>query len=228
MNTITNPDINAIKNSIIFKDIDEKDILPMLGCLSPTKKSYKKGSYILNQGEYIDFVCLIISGSVRIENIDIWGNRKIMSELTKSDIFAESYACVTNEPLMVDAIASSDCVILTMNMNKVMTTCPSSCNFHNKLIKNMLSVFAMKNIAFTRKIEHITQKNTREKVLSYLNYMSSKFGSTSFEIPFNRQQLADYLSVERSALSSELSKMQADGLISYKKNKFTLHIKREQ
>ena len=113
-------------------------------------------------------------------------------------------------------------------MNKVMTTCPSSCNFHNKLIKNMLSVFAMKNIAFTRKIEHITQKNTREKVLSYLNYMSSKFGSNSFEIPFNRQQLADYLSVERSALSSELSKMQADGLISYKKNKFTLHIKREQ
>ncbi len=134
-NRITNSDINTIKNSIIFKDIDEKDILPMLGCLSPTKKSYKKGSYILNQGEYIDFVCLIISGSVRIENIDIWGNRKIMSELTKIDIFAESYACVTNEPLMVDAIASSDCVILTMNMNKVMTTCPSSCNFHNKLIK---------------------------------------------------------------------------------------------
>ena len=151
-----------------------------------------------------------------------------MSELTKSDIFAESYTCVTNEPLMVDAIASSDCEILTMNMNTVMTICPSSCNFHNKLIKNMLSVFAMKNIAFTRKIDHLTQKNTMEKVLSYLNYMSSKFGATSFEISFNRQQLADYLSVERSALSSELSKLQADGLISYRKNKFTLHIKREQ
>lgn len=221
---LTNENISTMKKSIIFRGIDEKNMISMVSCLSAKKKSYKKGAYILNQGDCIDYLCLILSGSVSIENIDIWGNRKIISKLNSSDIFAESYACIVDEPLMVSAVATSDCEILTMNMNRVMTTCSSACSFHNFLIKNMLSVFAMKNISFTRKLEHITQKNTREKVLSYLNYIASKKNSTSFEIPFNRQQLADYLSVDRSALSAELSKMQSEGLISFYKNKFVIHI----
>lgn len=224
---LTLQNIDTLKKSIIFRGINEKDIVSMMSCLSAQKKFYNKGTYILNQGDCIDYLCLILSGSVRIENTDIWGKRKIFSDLSESDIFAESYACVVNEPLMVDAVATSDCEILTINMNKIITTCPSACSFHNFLIKNMLSVFAMKNISFTRKLEHITQKNTREKVLSYLNYISSKNNSTSFEIPFNREQLADYLSVDRSALSSELSRMKSDGLISFKKNKFTINIDKE-
>ena len=217
-------ELNTLKKSVIFEGIDDDNIVNILDCLSSVYKTYEKDNYLYHIGDKIESIGLVLSGSVTVERYDLLGNRKIIAYIHPGDIFGESYACVNKEPLMVNIVASEDCEILFMNVNRVLTLCGSSCEFHNKLVSNLLNILALKNLNFTRKLEILTQKTTREKIMLYLEYEASKFGSTEFSIPFNRQQLADFLSVDRSALSSELSKMQKDGLIEFQKNKFKINI----
>ena len=109
-----------------------------------------------------------------------------------------------------------------MDVSRVLTVCGSACAFHARLMRNLLAVLAEKNLQFSEKLTYMTQRSTRQKLLSYLSAESLRRGAREFEIPFNRQQLADYLSVDRSALSGELSKLRGEGLLDYRKNKFTL------
>ena len=217
-------ELKILKKSIIFEDINEKNIVSILDCLSSVYKTYEKDNYLYHIGDKIESIGLVLSGSVSIERYDLWGNRKIIASIHPGDIFGESYACVNKEPLMVNIVATDDCEILFMNVSRVLTLCNSSCEFHSKLVSNLLNILARKNLNFTRKIEILTQKTTREKIMLYLEYEASNADSTEFSIPFNRQQLADFLSVDRSALSSELSKMQRDGLIEFNKNSFKINI----
>jgi len=142
----------------------------------------------------------------------------------EGDLFAEAYACAGNRPMNVSVYAASGGEALMLDCRRIVTTCPTSCAFHARLIQNLLSVVARKNIQLSGKMEHLSRRTTREKLLSYLSERSEQAGSLTFEIPFNRQELSDFLCVERSAMSAELSRMKRDGLLSYQKNRFTLHM----
>lgn len=185
-------------------------------------KKYNKQAIILHAGTPIDSMGFILSGSVIIEQTDIWGNQTIFDRIPSGQIFAETYACVPDELLMVNVVAAEETEILFLKTERILKTCSSSCKFHSRLIHNLLSVMAAKNLTLTRKMSHITSKTIRGRLLSYLSFQALKQRTYTFEIPFNRQQLADYLCVDRSAMSHELSKMQKEGLLSFDKNKFHL------
>jgi len=217
--------IEILAHCELFHGIDKRDIVSALTCLQGTIKKFKKNDFIYSMGEIVESAGIVVSGSINIVQNDIWGNQNILSHIPVGEIFAEAYACADKEPLMIDVIATKDCEILFFNINKIVNTCSNSCNFHNILTKNLLKILANKNLNLTRKIAHTTPKLIRERIMNYFSYEATKQGKYSFEIPFSRQQLADYLRVDRSALSNELSKMQKEGIISYDKNFFNILIK---
>ncbi len=214
--------LEVIKKSRLFRDIKENEIEAMLACLSVSSREYAKGEFILRAGEPARAIGLVLSGTVHIIKEDFLGNRNIISEAAPGGIFAESYACVPGAPLGVSVTAAASSSVMFMNVSRVLTVCGSACAFHARLMSNLLAVLAEKNLRFSEKLTYMTQRSTRQKLLAYLSAESLRRGAHEFEIPFNRQQLADYLSVDRSALSAELSKMRAEGLLDYSKNKFAL------
>ena len=216
-------DYKLISQSELFQGIDENEIKELLHCLGAVKRTYQKGEFIYSAGEPIPAMGMVLSGNVQIEQTDFWGDTTIFGNAGPGQIFGETYACLPKEPSMVDVIASKESEVLLLQAEKVLYTCPSSCTFHNRLIHNLLSVLASKNLTLSRKITHISPKSIRERMMSYLSFQAICHGNREFDIPFNRQQLAGYLNVDRSALSHELSKMQQDGLISFKQNHFILY-----
>lgn len=206
--------------SELFAGIEAQELENLLNCLKPLKKTYKKGEYICRAGEPLRFMGFVLSGSVNIERNDAWGNQSLLGRVEAGEVFGETYACVPGEILMVDVAAVEPCKILFLDMGKLLTTCSSACGFHNRLIQNLVRVMAAKNLNLSRKINDTAPKSIRGRLLSYLSYQVVKQGGYKFEIPFNRQQLADYLGVDRSAMSNELSKMQREGLIEYRRNWF--------
>lgn len=214
--------LSIIEKSSIFRGIEGQEIEPMLKCLSATTSTYKKQEFILRNGDYATNVGMILAGSATIIQEDFWGNRNIITKICPSQLFAETYACNQGIPLHISVIASEPATVLYLDVNRVLTTCSSSCQFHNRLIRNLVSSLAQKNLLMNEKMLHMAQRTTREKLLSYLSAEAIEQGSSSFEIPYNRQQLADYLSVDRSAMSNELSKLQKEGTLTYTRNHFTL------
>ena len=208
--------------SKFFVGISENDIIPMLKCLKAEKKSFSKGEYIFRAGDKIKSAAFLLSGKTVIQKEDYWGNLSIINVILPGNLFGEAFAGPDSPDFTGNAIAAENSDILFMDFRRLMTTCSSACSFHHAAVINMFSVITEKNRMLTQKIEHMAQRTTRAKLLSYLSACSVQSGSNSFEIPLNRQQLADYLSVERSAMSNELSKMQSDGIIEYSKNHFTL------
>lgn len=206
----------------LFQGVSQKEAESMLDCLQGEEKFYQKGEMILRMGDTVSSLGMVLSGSVMIENDDIWGNRSILDQIGAGQVFAETYACVQDEKLMVNVVAAEDAEILFLNTERVIRTCFRSCPFHGMLIKNLLAISAQKNLNLSRRIFHTSPKTIRGKLLSYLSDQAVKWGRPEFDILFNRQQLADYLGVDRSAMSKELGKMQKDGLIKVKKNHFTM------
>lgn len=206
--------------SELFMGIEQKELEALLDCLKPMRRKYRKGEYVCRAGESIRHMGFILEGSVNIERNDIWGNQSLLGRVVAGEVFGETYACVPGEVLMVDVVAVEACDILFLDMGKLLKTCSSACGFHNRLIQNLVGVMAAKNLNLSRKINDTASKSIRGRLLSYLSHQVVKQGAYKFEIPFNRQQLADYLGVDRSAMSNELSKMQREGLIEYRKNWF--------
>lgn len=167
---------------------------------------------------------MILSGQALIINDDVWGNRNIITELSSGMLYGESYACISSVPAQISVIANENLTIMLFNINHIVTTCSSSCSFHTRLIHNLLEIIARKNVRLMNKIDHVSKKNLRDKILNYLSSESMHAGSNTFTIPYDRQGLADYLNADRSALSSELSKLQKEGVLSYKKNTFSLRV----
>lgn len=211
-----------LKRSELFHNIAEEEIESMLSCLMAEKKSYQKGECIFRQGEQIPALALLLEGNVHIQKEDYWGNLSILNEIVEGEVFGEVYACLGKEEILHNAIAVKESAVLLLNIHKILTVCPSACPFHGQLIQNLLTVMASKNKVLTQKLEHMSKRTTREKLLSYLSEQTIKAGSSSFDISFNRQQLADYLSVDRSAMSNELCKMRDEGMLSFHKNHFEL------
>lgn len=206
----------------LFKDIPEEDIDSMLDCLNAQKLTCQKNEAIFNAGDPPEYFGIVLSGSVHVLQEDYWGNRTILTSVQPGGLFGEAFSCAEVSTLPVSVIAQSYCEILLIDSRRILNSCSSSCTFHTRLIGNLMKILAGKNIFLTRKMEHISKKTTKEKVLSYLSECAVSAGTNSFTIPFNRQELADYLSVERSALSATLGKMRDEGLITFEKSRFTL------
>lgn len=211
-----------LKNARLFQGIAETEIQDMLKCLSAAKRTYQKGEYIFRRGEPITSVAMLLEGCVHIQKEDYWGNLSILSEISEGELFGEVYACLGGDEILNHAVAVKQSTVLFMDINRILTVCPSACQFHERLVRNLLSVIALKNKVLTQKLEHMSKRTTREKLLSYLSEQSLKCGCASFDIPFNRQQLADFLSVDRSAMSGELCKMRDEGILLFHRNHFVL------
>lgn len=211
-----------LANTALFRGTSSLEAEAMLNCLGAMERGYAKGEQIYHSGDYVTDLGMVLSGSTLIQTDDLWGNTTVLDKIGPGQIFAETYACVPGEPLMVDVVAAEESQVLFLNVERVLQVCPHTCAHHSKLIRNLLLLSAQKNLNLSRKIFYTSSKTIRGRLLSYLSYQARRNGTPSFTIPFNRQQLADYLNVERSALSNELSKMQRDGLLLVERNRFTL------
>ena len=211
-----------LANTQLFRGISECEIEELLLCLRAHERNFQKGDVIFRAGSPVDEFGLVLSGSVNIVVNLYWGNSIIFGHVGKGEVFSENYAAVPGKELLCDVVACEDTHVLFLKMQSVMTTCRKGCAYHNRIIQNMLRISAQKNLNMSSRMMHTASKSLRERLLSYLSEQALERGSAHFTIPFNRQQLADYLAVNRSAMSNELSKMQAEGLISYRKNEFLL------
>jgi len=214
--------INVLKKCILFKNIEDNDIVPLLGCINGRKKPYKKGETIFYEGDIISEIGIVLSGSVELIRYDYNGNKSIVTFVKESELFGESFACLGNRKIPVSIVAKEDSVICLIDIKRIIKTCSNSCNFHNLMIHNLLRVVALKNVILNQKIEIISKRTTREKLLTYLYIESKKAKSKSFYIPYDRQGLADYLEVDRSGLSNEISKLIKEEIIKSEKNYFEL------
>lgn len=214
-------DYLSLSNTKLFKEISSENIQYVLKCLQSNLKSFSKGEVIYSIGDKIEEIGLILSGLVLIENNDFWGNRSILAAIEKDHIFAESYA-LANKKLNITVTAAEATEVLFLNAKSVITMCGKACYFHTQLIQNLLSISSINNIRLSQRILNTSSKTIRGRLISYLSEEAHKNSSNEFKIPLNRQGLADYLNVDRSALSNELGKMRDEKLLSFYKNKFQL------
>lgn len=215
----------AIRSSRLFSGTTEEEITAMLACLGAEKRSFPKDAFLLRAGDRAESIGLVLSGSVLVIQEDIWGNRNILSRAGPGQTFAAAFACAPGSVLNVSAAAEVPVTAMFLNVARILNVCPSACAHHSRILRNLLSELAEKNLRFGEKLIHMGQRTTRAKLMSYLSAEAQRRGSREFDIPFSRQQLADYLAVERSGLSVELGKMREEGLLDFHKNHFVLKIR---
>ena len=214
--------IPILKNTQLFSGASDEDIEAMLGCLQAKLCTYKKGEYVLREGERVERLMMLVKGELHIQRDDYWGNRSIISMVGVGEMFGEAYAAPESGPLMNDVLAVEDSAVIFLDIGKLLTVCPNGCKFHAMAVKNLFFAISEKNRKLVRKLGYMSRRTTREKLISYLSEEAKRQNSSSFSIPFNRQQLADFLSVDRSAMSNELCKLRDEGLIEFEKNRFRL------
>ena len=214
--------ISILKKSQLFAGVGEANIEAMLDCLSANLRDYKKGEYVLREGERIDNVMLLASGSLNIQKDDFWGNRSIVNHISAGEMFGEAYIAPESGPILNDVIALEDSDVMFFDFRKILTVCSSACRFHTNVVQNLFFAISEKNRQLVQKLGHMSKRTTRDKLISYLSEQAKRSGSSTFSIPFNRQQLADFLCVDRSAMSNELCKMRDDGLLTFERSRFTL------
>ena len=216
--------LSVPQSSKLFSGVSENELTAMLSCLDTKKEDFPKDAFILQAGDTLDSIGIVLSGSVLIIQEDIWGNRNIISKAGAGQTFGAAYACAPGSGLNVSVIAETPVSVLFLNVKRILTVCPSARSHHNRIIRNLLNELAEKNLRSNEKLTHMGQRTTRSKFMSYLSAEAQRLGTYEFDIPFSRQQLADYLGVERSGLSSELGKMKKDGLLDCHKNHFILKV----
>lgn len=215
-------DPRQLQESMLFRGMDETEVAEALKGLDAGEKRFKKGEMLLMAGTLTDRMGLVLEGSVTIESTDAWGNRTIISHVGRGQVFAETYALLGQEPMLVDVTANEDCRILFLKCRRIQEPNSRLDPWALKCIQNLLAISMHKNLSLSRRGFHTAPKTIRGRVMAYLNSVSLQKCSREFDIPFDRQQLADYLNLERSALSKELGKMQKEGLISCRKNHFQI------
>ena len=214
----------VIRSSQLFSGVSEDELTAMLACLNAETRDFPKDAFILRAGDTAESIGLVLSGSVLVIQEDVWGNRNILSKAGPGQTFAAAFACAPGSVLNVSVIAEAPAAALFLNVKRILTVCPSACAHHSRIIRNLLGELAEKNLRFSEKLTHMGQRTTRAKLMSYFSAEAQRLGQYEFDIPFSRQQLADYLAVERSGLSLELGKMRGEGLIDFHKNHFVLKV----
>lgn len=214
--------IPLLQKTKLFSGLDDEETEKMLRCLNAKQRAFKKGELVLRQGESVKSIMVLAEGKLHIQRDDHWGNRSIISIIGASEMFGEAYAAPDSGAMLNDVLAVEDSVVLCFDMERLISVCPEACSFHSAVVRNLLFAISEKNRKLVQKLGYMSERTTREKLIAYLSDEAKRHNSSSFSIPFNRQQLADYLSVDRSALSNELSKMRNDGLLTFSKNRFEL------
>lgn len=216
------PYLPIIAKARLFEGITIEEMAAMLGCLRPRRLRFEQDEYVLHVGDTVRAVPLVLEGEVSIVREDWWGNRNIQNRARSGETFAVAYALTPGARIGVSVVADQPTTLVELAVAPMLRTCSSACPYHTRLLENLVGTIAQRNLQINAKLSYLTQRTTRGKLLAYLSSMSQQTGSASFAIPFNRQELADYLSVNRSAMSTELSHMADEGLISYRRNHFTL------
>jgi len=215
-------ELASLGNASLFQNIESQELISLLNCLQATIKTYEKGNFIQREGETIDQIGVVIKGVIEIISEDALGRKTILTSIGRSGIFGEAIVTAQLEVSPVSVVATQETVVCFLNYREIVTTCGNNCIFHTQLIQNMLGIMARKTLLLSKKLNYALMKSIRDKITAYLLDEYSKKGKKTITIPYNREELADYLSVDRSALSRELSKMKDDKLIQYRKNEFTL------
>ncbi len=214
--------VPVLKKTKLFSGVGDEEISTMLSCLGASLFTYKKGDYVLRQGEHLSDILVLVEGSLHIQRDDYWGNRSILGHIGIGEIFGEAYAAPDSGTLLNDVIAVEDSSVFFFDVKRVISTCSSACRFHTMVVQNLFFAISEKNRTLVQKLDYLSRRTTREKLISYLSEEAKRQNSPQITIPFNRQQLADYLSVDRSAMSNELGKMRDEGLLEFEKNRFRL------
>ncbi|MBQ8572469.1 MAG: Crp/Fnr family transcriptional regulator [Ruminococcus sp.] len=214
--------LDVLKVCPLFEGIDDENLLKMLICLGARVAFFDKKYTVIAEGNPARFIGIVLSGSVQIIQTDYYGNRSIVGHSEVSQVFGEAFACAEVKKMPVSIIANEPSEIMFIDCTHILHTCTNNCGFHQQLIFNMMKNLAVKNIQFHQKIEVTSKRSTREKLMAYLMLCAKKAGSNSFDIPFDRQELADFLGVERSGLSVEISKLKKEGIIDADKKHFEL------
>lgn len=214
-------DYEFLLHTPLFTGLSSAELPLALDGLNAHSQHFARGAVVFRAGEPASSMGLVLAGRIQIENDDLWGNKSVLDSIGPGLVFAETYACLPGEPLMVSAVAAEPSEILFLDIHGIIKP-DSPCPHRGKLLQNLLSITSQKNLNLSRRIFHTSSKTIRGRLLSYLSFQAVRCGGRTFSIPFNRQQLADYLSVDRSALSNELSKMQREGLLQVERNHFTL------
>ncbi|MBE6693175.1 MAG: Crp/Fnr family transcriptional regulator [Ruminococcaceae bacterium] len=214
--------LEILKKCPLFDKIDDESLVRMLTCLGGRVVSFDKKYTVFAEGARAKYIGILLSGSVQIIQVDYYGNRNILSVIRAGEVFAEAFACAEVDSLPVTVIADEPSEVMLIDSSHILHTCSNNCGFHQQLIYNLMKDLASKTIMFHQRIEITSKRTTREKLLSYLNMQSKSAGSREFVIPFDRQELADYLEVDRSGLSVEIGKLRREGIIENKKNHFVI------
>lgn len=197
----------------LFAGIKAPELSEMLSCLGGRILKIAKGSPVFLEGDPAKYVGVVLSGSVQVVRDDFYGHRSVLTAVAPGGLFGEAFACAGLETLPVSVIAQQSGAVLLLDCKRVLSGCSNACAFHSILIRNLLQGISQKNLALTRKIRCMSRKTTREKLMEYLLEQAKQCGSAEFAIPFDRQALADYLGVERSAMSAEIGKLKKEGLL---------------
>lgn len=214
--------VPAVQSSPLFSGLAPPEILSLLACQEARHRSYAREEYIWRAQDRVPAVGLVVSGSVHVIQEDYWGRRTIMARVAPGEVFGESYAGAQRQILGVSVVAAEHSGILFMDLSRGLRSCSRDCPGHTRFIANLVGILSEKNLGLTEKIGHMSRRSTREKLMSYLSRQAQQKGSNTFSIPFNRQQLADYLCVDRSAMSSELGRMRQEGIVDFERNRFVL------
>ena len=215
------PPIAKIRNSRLFENIPETELTAILKCLEAVHKEFQKSEFIFIEGTDLKQIGLVITGTVHMVKEDIWGEKTILATMHAGEIFGETFVCGERSS-SVSFQAATACEILCLPFHRVLATCSKSCMHHHKIIENMVTVIAQKNMKLMDKMEFLSKKSIRERILTWLSQQMQLHQSEKFESSLGRIELADYLCVDRSALTRELSRMKAEGLLDYDKNTFIL------
>jgi len=214
--------LSVLQACPLFRGINADDLTSMLDCLGVVVRNFSRRETILAEGEPARHIGIVLSGSAQIVQVDYFGNRSIIGGVGPGELFGESFACAEVEVLPVDVVASESAQIMLIDCRRVIRTCSNGCGFHQQLIYNLMKVAAMKNLAFQQKIQITSKRTTREKLMAYLLLQAKRNNSRKFCIPYDRQELADYLAVDRSGLSAEIGKLCREGIIKSNRSHFEL------
>lgn len=214
--------IPVLKRSQLFSGVSEDEIAAMLSCLDAKVRTYQKGEYIFRQGEHVSFITILVEGNLYIQRDDFWGSRSIIQHMGVGEMFGEAYMAPESGAILNDVVAAADSTVIFFDVKRIITTCSSACRFHAMVVQNLIFAISEKNRRLVQKLGHMAKRTTREKLLSYLSDEARRQNRAEFTIPFNRQELADFLYVDRSAMSAELGRMRDEGILEFEKNKFRL------